>query len=524
MFWTVNDSELTDAYFQRCLYLGVFPTAPFPNNNHYLRPSALAHQIFLDYGSLMDALRGKKWVLTPHCVESDVAKVKENDPKPRPCIQPGKPGEMFQTAEGCPHDFAQGNLSWISADQVYLARVKPSPETINDLKAYEFFAGRDAAGQPVWTDRFNRIKPLLEWNNHMGCVTATYVPGLKKYLMCVTDGWPTVAKMTSYILEADAITGPWRMVSYMKDFGEQAYFLNQGSEITICRDGREYARYTLVQPQTFGPDSAVLLGLRHVGAGGDACFAGAIEDARIYDRALSVQMLAGLKAKQPSQPQPLAWWTFEDGKTIDRMGTFPPGRLAGNARIEGGKLHLDGKGSYLICGGPPPPPVPDPVLRSPLHFYPSKRSVGDIMPFFWKGAYHVFHLTNPTGNQDVNWEHIVSTNLVDWEELPPALTPDKTNPTGPEGGCMFTGCVVEKDGTFHAWYTSWITRAALSTRRRAKTKFLSVNHESTGEFGMDWLDWAGWGEGSSQPLADLSEKRCIYESAQNKKSSRIHLD
>ena len=60
----------------------------------------------------------------------------------------------------------------------------------------------------------------------MGCVTATYVPGLKKYLMCVTDGWPTVAKMTSYILEADKITGPWRMVSYMKDFGEQAYFLN----------------------------------------------------------------------------------------------------------------------------------------------------------------------------------------------------------------------------------------------------------------------------------------------------------
>jgi hypothetical protein len=32
--------------------------------------------------------------------------------------------------------------------------------------------------------------------------------------------------MTSYILEADAITGPWRMVSYMKDFGEQGYFLN----------------------------------------------------------------------------------------------------------------------------------------------------------------------------------------------------------------------------------------------------------------------------------------------------------
>ena len=144
---------------------------------------------------------------------------------------------MFQTAEGCTNDFAHGNLSWISADQVYLARVKPSPETINDLKAYEFFAGRDAAGQPVWTDRFDRIKPLLEWNNHMGCVTATYVPGLKKYLMCITDGWPTVAKMTSYILEADAITGPWRMAAYMKDFGEQGYFLNFPSKF-ISTDGR----------------------------------------------------------------------------------------------------------------------------------------------------------------------------------------------------------------------------------------------------------------------------------------------
>ena len=55
--------------------------------------------------------------------------------------------------------------------------------------------------------------------------------------MCVTDGWPTVAKMNSYILEADAITGPWRMVVYMKDFGEQAYFLNFPSKF-ISADGR----------------------------------------------------------------------------------------------------------------------------------------------------------------------------------------------------------------------------------------------------------------------------------------------
>jgi hypothetical protein len=75
MIWTSDDDKLNDAYFQRCLYLGIFPTAPFPNNNHCLRPSALADKMFLDYGPLLNAIRGRKWVLTPHCVESDTAKV-----------------------------------------------------------------------------------------------------------------------------------------------------------------------------------------------------------------------------------------------------------------------------------------------------------------------------------------------------------------------------------------------------------------------------------------------------------------
>lgn len=96
--------------------------------------------------------------------------------------------------------------------------------------------------------------------------------------------------------------------------------------------------------------------------------------------------------------------------------------------------------------------------RDPIHFKPSlptKKTVGDVMPFYWKGAYHVFYLTNPLGNQDVNWEHGSTTDLVNWKEYPPALKPDKGDPTGPEGGCMFTGCIVEKGGIFHAWYTSW---------------------------------------------------------------------
>jgi len=96
--------------------------------------------------------------------------------------------------------------------------------------------------------------------------------------------------------------------------------------------------------------------------------------------------------------------------------------------------------------------------RDPIHFRPAlpkKKAVGDVMPFYWKGEYHVFYLTNPLGNHDVNWEHCSTTDLINWKEYSPALKPDPDDPTGPEGGCMFTGCIVEKDGIFHAWYTSW---------------------------------------------------------------------
>jgi len=202
----------------------------FPEPRVFLGPVKMGAPHFVDFGKNIEhSPDGKAYLLGMGALE--------NDPMPRPCITPGEPGKPFQTADGCADNFAHANLSWITADQVYLARVRPSPETINDIAAWEFFAGHDGAGQPVWANNFEQIKPLIEWNNHMGCVTATYVPGLKKYLMCITDGWPTVAKMDSYILEADVITGPWRMVCYLKDFGEQGYFLNFPSKF-ISTDGQ----------------------------------------------------------------------------------------------------------------------------------------------------------------------------------------------------------------------------------------------------------------------------------------------
>ncbi len=129
------------------------------------------------------------------------------------------------------------NDSWITGDQIYLIRLTPSIENINDASKYEFYGGKDGIGDPIWTNDFKEIKPLLEWNNNMGCVTITYNAPLKKYIMCVTDGGNTYSKMSTYLLESDDITGEWRMLSYMKDFGEQGYFVNIPSKF-ISKDGK----------------------------------------------------------------------------------------------------------------------------------------------------------------------------------------------------------------------------------------------------------------------------------------------
>ncbi|MBO9609630.1 MAG: hypothetical protein J7639_26980 [Paenibacillaceae bacterium] len=70
MMWT-NETQLEgdpDRYFQQNLYLGTFVTAPFPTNDHTIRPGTAYDAYFTDYGPLLAAMVGKKWVLEPHCV------------------------------------------------------------------------------------------------------------------------------------------------------------------------------------------------------------------------------------------------------------------------------------------------------------------------------------------------------------------------------------------------------------------------------------------------------------------------
>ena len=218
-------------------------------------------------------------------------------------------------------------------------------------------------------------------------------------------------------------------------------------QVTIYRNGQQYAHYTMGNPpQEFGPQSAVVIGMRHPGQGDDARFAGAIDDARIYDRALSAEQITALKSNQPSEPLPWAWWTFDNPAAKERTGRFTRVRLAGGAKVEDGKLVLDGKNATLLARA---------SADDTFHFRAAMGNLGDTIPFYHKGQYHVFYLTWGVGK--TSWDHIVSTDLVHWQELPTALISDGAA-DGPDGENMFTGCVTEKDGVFHLYYTGWNPR------------------------------------------------------------------
>ncbi len=184
------------------------PAKPlFPEPDKFGGPVRIGSPHFVDFGKNMEYSPDGKAYLVAHGAAVP-------DPKPR-----------------------RANASWITGDQVFLLRVTPGIETINDASAYEFFAGRDAQGQALWTRDFAKLQPIVDWNNRCGCVTMTYNPPLKKYFLCITDGVTTVSPFNTYLLESEDIAGPWRMIAFMEHFGPQAYFVNIPSKF-IGQDGR----------------------------------------------------------------------------------------------------------------------------------------------------------------------------------------------------------------------------------------------------------------------------------------------
>lgn len=236
--------------------------------------------------------------------------------------------------------------------------------------------------------------------------------------------------------------------------------------VRLFRNGDAFAQYFVDAPRAFGPESVAVLGLRHLEAKDRACLKASIEDARIYDRALTNEEVAQLRPGEASTPEPLAWWSFRDGRAVDRMGRFPETLLAGNARIEGGRLILDGESSYLVAM---PAGAADRVCskenrgddlnaasrahrarlladpqRPRYHFVAPE---GTCMPFdpngaiFWQGKYHLCYIFQDERGHC--WGHASSTDLVHWRFHTPALYP---SPGDVDKGIFSGNCFVNLNG------------------------------------------------------------------------------
>ncbi len=89
------------------------------------------------------------------------------------------------------------------------------------------------------------------------------------------------------------------------------------------------------------------------------------------------------------------------------------------------------------------------------HFHPAKGWMNDPNGLVWfQGKYHAFFQHNPhasvPGDFAMHWGHAVSEDLVHWEEIPIALSPD----TEYDGGGCWSGTAVVKDGLLYVFYTS----------------------------------------------------------------------
>lgn len=249
----------------------------------------------------------------------------------------------------------------------------------------------------------------------------------------------------------------------------QVAIVYKGKNITIYRRGREYSSYKIDGPQTFGSDSVVMFGRRHLDAADTSCFRGKIDDARIYDKALTVQQIASLKPNEPSDIQPLAWWTFEDGQAGDRMDNFPETYLTGGAKIAGGHLVLEGEQPVMVAApkafftrmlAKSAPRTQNNTLvtaqrrlrekllsdphRPTYHFVTPE---GRCMPFdgngaiFWNDKYHLCYIFQD--DRGHCWGHASSKDLLHWRWHSPALFPA---PGDVDRGIFSGNCFVNKKG------------------------------------------------------------------------------
>ncbi len=239
----------------------------------------------------------------------------------------------------------------------------------------------------------------------------------------------------------------------------------RGDEVTAYRNGQEYSRHTIVEPQLFDLDkSVIVIGPRHLTPFTDF-FAGAVEDARIYDRALTAEQVAALRPNVEGEIEPWAWWSFDDAEAEDKTGRFAHTRLFGSAKVEDGRLMLDGESAafyaasrpelLLAAGAKPKSAAPQTVPEELVLNYHLMHPGGVSAPadpnaaFFLDGRYHLHYILRHKwrGKDSFSFVHVTSPDMLHWTWQPTKLQPSFT------GHGMFSGTgFITKEGRPAAIY------------------------------------------------------------------------
>ena len=152
------------------------------------------------------------------------------------------------------------------------------------------------------------------------------------------------------------------------------------------------------------------------------------------------------------------------------------------------------------------------LWRSVYHFAPQWGWMNDPNGMVYKdGEYHLFYQYNPYGSRwgNMNWGHAISRDLVSWEHMPVAISPDGL-------GTIFSGsAVVDKDntagfgaGAIVAFYTQASARQmqsiAYSTDNGRTFKKYAGNPVLTGDV-ADFRDpKVSWHEGTHKWILTLA--------------------
>ena len=213
----------------------------------------------------------------------------------------------------------------------------------------------------------------------------------------------------------------------------QMAIVYEGNEIRLYRNGKLYSKYEAENIDLLSyENNSVSFGIRYTGGSGS--ISGDIEDARIYNRALTVQQINELKPNEASKIEPYAWWDFEGDEIVERTGRYInhiPGNVP-NIKQEDGKLKVR-KWGKLIAFGPQIPETPAWPENPPdnwltfhlAHPGPGIAEPGDPNPaYFYKGIYHLHYIY--VSASGYAYAHLSSQDMVYWEwhttKLVPAFT------------------------------------------------------------------------------------------------------